>query len=122
MHSNEVAVQQQEKLQPLFIGLKNQALYGCHHEAYPGVRKNISIVICSPVGHEYERCHRAIKQLASTLCKVGFDVLRFDYTGTGDSAGDYEQSDLESWKSDTDRAITFFKNCTGMSLAEPYFS
>lgn len=113
MSSINEATQAQERIQPLFIGANNHALYCCHHEALGEIRKKTPIIICPPLGHEYERCHRAIKQLASALCKIGFDVLRFDYFGTGDSAGDYEQADFDVWKKDAHKAITFLKNRTG---------
>jgi len=45
------------------------------------------VVLCYPFGQEYMRSHRAFRQLAFLLSKRGFHVFRFDYHGTGDSAG-----------------------------------
>lgn len=114
-----------ERIQPLFIRgngpsvidqkVASKALYACHHEAQTRNKKATPIVICSPLGHEYERCHRAVKQLASALAKVGFDVLRFDYSGTGNSTGEYADADFEDWLDDTHRAIDFLKQRTGVS-------
>ncbi|GAA0856501.1 alpha/beta fold hydrolase [Aliiglaciecola litoralis] len=112
-HNEEFAVKSQEKIQPLFIGFKEESLYGCHHEVLHTFKKATPIIICPPLAHEYERCHRALKQLASALAKAGFNVLRFDYVGTGDSAGHYEQVDFNNWRADTHRAIDFFKQRTG---------
>ena len=46
------------------------------------------VVLAHSVGHEYTRGYRNLQQLAIQLCSAGFDVLRFDYAGTGNSTGD----------------------------------
>lgn len=104
-----------ENIQPLFIGLNDNAIYACHHVAEKSTETQQVVVICPPLGHEYERCHRALKQFASMLTKVGIDVLRFDYRGTGDSAGEYHQHSFASWQQDIHQAIDFIKQRTGVN-------
>ncbi|HVQ29080.1 MAG TPA: alpha/beta hydrolase, partial [Vicinamibacteria bacterium] len=61
--------------------------------------------MCAPAGQEYLRAHRAFLQLAERLAALGFDVLRFDYFGCGDSAGDDHEGRLDVWLENTKAAI-----------------
>lgn len=61
--------------------------------------------MCPPFGQEYLRAHRAFLQLAERLANLGFDVLRFDYFGCGDSAGDNQEGRLDLWLENTKAAI-----------------
>ena len=45
--------------------------------------------------YEYMRTHKAVRQLTMMLAKAGYHLLRFDYFGTGDSAGDGEDVTVE---------------------------
>lgn len=56
---------------------------GWLHEA-PG---STGVVLCAPLGHEAMWSHRAWRHLADEIAAAGMPVLRFDYPGTGDSAG-----------------------------------
>lgn len=77
---------------PFFFG--EPRLYGCLHGAQAGRR---GVVICYPFGSEYIAIHRAARQLASQIARAGLPTLRFDYSGTGDSAGDLEDARLGRW-------------------------
>jgi pimeloyl-ACP methyl ester carboxylesterase len=46
-----------------------------------------------------------MRQLANMLCAAGYHVLRFDYYGTGDSAGDSHDASLHTWGEDIETAI-----------------
>jgi pimeloyl-ACP methyl ester carboxylesterase len=70
-----------------------------------GSKRPFVAVICSPVGHEYERCHRALRQLSANLAEAGFPSLRFDYSGCGDSDGGVEDISPASWPGDVETAI-----------------
>ena len=58
------------------------------------------IVLCNPFGQEAIRCHRMLRVLADRLSRDGLHVLRFDYYGTGDSAGDDHEGDIDGWIDD----------------------
>jgi len=62
-------------------------------------------VICNPFGQEYMRSHRSLRELANRLAQSGFHVLRFDYHGCGDSAGESDEGTLEQWQSDIAAAV-----------------
>lgn len=51
-------------------------------------RRNVAVVMCRPLGYEALCTYPTYTQLAHTLAAAGFDVVRFDYHGAGDSAGD----------------------------------
>lgn len=80
------------------------ALFGSYHPPHSSVRPS-AVVLCPPYGHEYVQSHRAFRLLAERLAEAGFPTLRFDYRGTGDSAGDAEDADLDAWREDL-RAAT----------------
>ena len=60
---------------------------------------------CQPLGHEYIRAHRTFNQLAAGLARAGFPVLRFDYSGTGDSSGADEMGSVKRWMADVREAM-----------------
>lgn len=71
-------------------------------------------VICSPIGQEYIRTHWAIRLLANQLARKGVHVLRFDYSGLGDSAGSIEQiASVDQWTTDIGLAINELKKQSG---------
>lgn len=100
-------------MNPFFFGSSQQPLFGIHHPA-KGDARGHGVVLCPPIGQEYMRTHRALRQLALQLNKAGFDVLRFDYAGIGDSAGDNTLASLEGWQSDTHTAIDELKDTAGV--------
>ena len=65
---------------------RDGALMGMYH----GVAGHapVGMLLCPPLGQALLRTHRVYRQLAGGLAARGIGVLRFDYRGTGDSAGD----------------------------------
>lgn len=83
------------------FGEPETPLYGVHHAPpldVPGRRH--AVVLCYPLLAEYMRVHRGMVMLAESLARSGFDVLRFDYRGCGDSAGDVAEATLTQWRQD----------------------
>lgn len=84
-------------MEAFFFGESGGQLYGVFHAANAARYRSRSVLLLYPVGQEYMRIHRAYRRLADSLSDLGFDVLRFDYPGTGDSSGTFEQASLMSW-------------------------
>jgi len=57
-------------------------------------------------GHKSE-AHRLFVHVARALCNAGFIVLRFDFRGSGDSDGEFEDMTVLKEVSDASRAISF---------------
>jgi hypothetical protein len=79
---------------PLFFGSK-KALFGfyypCIDDFFKRKKKKAlskgAILLCPPLFMETSNIHLAYQQLGKNLSKSGYDVLRFDYFGTGNSLG-----------------------------------
>ncbi|MGH8821509.1 MAG: alpha/beta fold hydrolase [Rhodoferax sp.] len=68
------------------------------------------------MGYEANCTYEAYTQLAENLANAGFDVLRFDYHGTGDSAGsDADAHRVRAWIDSTTLAIHELKQLAGVS-------
>ena len=75
----------------------------CHHA--PSGTPRAAVLICAPPGPEADRTHRALRLLAQRLAAEGAHVLRFDWTGTGDSAGDFASARVADWHADAIDAL-----------------
>lgn len=93
------------KSEPFFFGPSTKRLFGSYYYPQPPNPKKYGIVLCYPIGPEYVRSHRVIHQLAKRLSAVGFCVLKFDYFGSGDSHGDFEEGNIKQWTEDIFTAI-----------------
>lgn len=98
---------------PLYFGTGPHRLFAMYAPARPGGRHRRAVVICPPWGDEYLCSHRAIRQLAHGLAAVGVDVLRFDYFGTGDSAGEIREASLAGWQDDIEAALDELRDMAG---------
>lgn len=100
--------------EPFFFGADGARLFGIHHEPFArGRNAQTGIVICYPIGQEYVRSHAALAALANRLARAGFHVLRFDYTGSGDSEG--EECELAACKRDIAAAVDELRQGTGVT-------
>ena len=102
-------------IEAFYFGPSGKALFGCHHAPVSGPARDHGVVLCYPMGQEFIRAHRAFRQLALRLSRVGFHVLRFDYYGSGDSAGDSSEGDTRQWISDIATAVDEVKHSLGIS-------
>lgn len=89
---------------PLMFGPAARRLYGAFHPGDNGRFRGLGVVLCSPFAEEASRTHRFFYVLSERLSRAGVDVLRFDYFGTGDSAGDDGDGELDGWCSDLQAA------------------
>jgi exosortase A-associated hydrolase 2 len=98
---------------PMFFGSGARRLFGIYQPGQSGSRAPRAAVLCHPWGQEYIRAHRSMRQLAKMLAATGRDTLRFDYYGTGDSAGEMVEADLAGWESDIEAAIDEVRDTSG---------
>ena len=99
-------------MNPFFFGSSEERLLGVHHPPR-GTPREVGVLLCYPLGQEYMRAHRAFRQLAMILARRGFHVLRFDWFGTGDSAGAAEEGSVVRWIGDARAAIGELKDTAG---------
>ena len=100
--------------QPRWFGDHQRPLFGWLHLP-PAVTRNAALVLCAPFGHEYMVVYRAYRKLAAQLAAAGFPVLRFDYDGTGDSAGlATDAQRISSWQGSIISAVSEIRQTTGI--------
>ncbi len=71
--------------QPLLLDPAGRELFAVYHA--PREPARAGVLICAPFLHEHARSYRLFALLGDALARLGVAVLRFDYHGTGDSAG-----------------------------------
>ena len=83
---------------PVYFGPSERPLFGWLHNAGRAPAASVGLVICSPFGDEAIRTQRTIRHLAEDAARMGIPALRFDYDGTGDSAGnDLDPERVHEW-------------------------
>jgi pimeloyl-ACP methyl ester carboxylesterase len=93
---------------PFYFGTKAHRLFGAYDP--PQGAGGRGVVICHPWAREYLLAYTTLRHLARQLAARGFHALRFDYTGTGDSAGDESDAGQERWLADIGLAIDELKD------------
>jgi len=112
--SNISPASSRPRIAPLLAGDTASAVYAVHYEPPLAVACRGAALICPPYGHEYVRTHRAITRLCESLAHAGCHALKFDYFGTGDSAGDSGTGGIERWIADIQIAAGELKRRAGI--------
>lgn len=90
-----------------FLNLSGERLFGTHHR--PGAPSAAGIVM----GHCFT-CTRhtgILRETASRLAAAGFHVLRFDFSGNGQSQGAFIESSYSKYITEMESAADFLKSC-----------
>jgi pimeloyl-ACP methyl ester carboxylesterase len=88
--------------------------FGWLHEGKPATARGV--VLCQPFGREAMWVHKGWRVFAEALAAAGSPTLRFDYAGTGDSAGESEDGEqIEQWLRSIRSAIAYLKQTTGVT-------
>lgn len=74
----------------------------------------MGVVMCNPLAEEKVIAHRIMVNMARALSRAGIFCLRFDYMGSGDSDGKFEESTIETMLADTKAAVERFRAWTGV--------
>ena len=81
-------------------------LFGFVHEA-PG---DCAVIMCGAVGYEQLCASRSWRELAENIAARGYPVLRFDWSGCGDSLGDdRDPARLSAWRESLTHATTYVR-------------
>lgn len=101
---------------PFYFGDRAHRLFGVYRPPR-GVQgsKARAVLLCNPWGQEYLRAHRSMRQLGHLLGDAGIHVLRFDYFGTGDSAGELSEATLALWRANIVTAVEELLDLSGAS-------
>jgi alpha-beta hydrolase superfamily lysophospholipase len=96
-------------MKPLWFGPEERPLFGWLHAPVDG-RARGAVVLCPALGTEAVNARDAFRRLAERLADRGFVALRFNYDGTGDSAGRQDDPGrTEAWLGDVRAALTFVR-------------
>lgn len=99
---------------PLFFGPDDRRKYAVFQPALGRGSKGRGIVICDALFDEALCAHRALRFASSSLAEARWNSLRFDYYGTGDSAGETADFSLAQALDDIAEAIDELKSTTGL--------
>lgn len=98
-------------MEAYFFGPKDRQLFGAFHEASGS--GGHGVVLAYPGPQEYMQCHYAYRLLAAQLAREGSAVLRFDWSGTGDSAGEADSVSFQQWRDDLLLAVQELTEVSG---------
>lgn len=101
-------------MNPLYFGESKRPLFGLYQAPVAKAARRSGFVLSPAVGHEYLPAWPAFRQLALSLQVAGHHVLRFDFTGQGDSSGANEEGTLEVWRRDLELAVSELKDLAGL--------
>jgi pimeloyl-ACP methyl ester carboxylesterase len=102
-------------LNPFFFGESGKQLFGVYEPAQESSARPTGVLLCNPYGQEAIRVHRIFRVLSDQLARAGCHVMRFDYYGTGDSAGDCVEGCFEQWQADILAAHDELRDTAGVS-------
>ena len=101
--------------EPLYFGTPERPMFGFYHPPVGSRVRGTGVLLCNPLGDDLIRAHRPFRHLAEELAALGFPVLRFDFDGTGDSAGDERDPNrVATWRADVGRAAAELRARSGV--------
>jgi exosortase A-associated hydrolase 2 len=69
----------------------------------------MGMVLCDPFAEEKKSSQKTLAEMGRALAEAGIPTLHFDYRGTGDSAGQFEQYNLDDWREDIGAAVDWVR-------------
>jgi dienelactone hydrolase len=100
-------------IRPLRIGAADRELFAVAYVPPPRNALRGGVLICPPFFHEHFLGYRLISLVAARLAAQGWLCLRFDYFGSGDSAGDEQAFTLRGASADARTALRELRGLVG---------
>jgi len=92
-------------VEPVWFGPSERPLFGWLHRPADG-RVRGGVVLCPPLGIEFQFSQYSYLLVAHGLAALGFLVVRFDYDGTGNSSGgQHDGSRVAAWTASVRHAV-----------------
>lgn len=86
---------------PGFINRRGRQLYTVLQKPPADKDNGRGLLLVPPLGNEQRRTQRPLRSLMQNFSRLGYTLLRFDWTGTANSSGDAESlNDLQAWSDD----------------------
>jgi pimeloyl-ACP methyl ester carboxylesterase len=99
--------------EPFYFGPEARPLFGWVHRAPAPAR--LGLVVCNPFGYEAICTHRVLRHFAQAAAAAGVPALRFEYDGTGNSAGDDREPErLAAWVASVSHAVDALRAHAGV--------
>lgn len=90
---------------PTWFGPKERPLFGWVHLPAQGRARGVA-VFCNPIGREAANALPAVRSACDEVASTGIVALRFDYGGTGDSAGGLDDpGQVDDWVDSVGHAV-----------------
>ncbi len=101
----------------LWFGPTDRPLFGWVHRPADDTAVG-AVVLCPPLAREWTNAHYAYRMLAQLLAAAGMLAVRFDYDGTGDSAGvDGDPARVAAWLASISAAIELARESGSASVS-----
>lgn len=91
--------------EPFFLDRGDRRIFVISRPPRPETRPSHGVIFFAPFAEELNRTRRMTTLLGTALAAAGAQMLAFDFSGTGDSAGDFGDARFEDWIDDGVAAI-----------------
>ncbi len=99
-------------MEPFYFESRDIELLGIYHPAADQNSRR-GMVICPPLLTDLSRSYQSIRVLAEKCAEAGYHVLRFDYSGTSDSFGEWANAGPRNWVKDIGKAAEELSEISG---------
>jgi alpha/beta superfamily hydrolase len=105
---------QRAAAQPLYLDLPAGPVFAVYHAPSPDAPTATAVLLCPPWGWNDITSYRARRAWAEHLADAGHPTLRFDFPGTGDSAGaPGDDGRLAAWRGAVTGATAWLRDAAG---------
>ncbi|MDQ3000595.1 MAG: hypothetical protein M3Y08_04965 [Fibrobacterota bacterium] len=96
-----------------FDGGAGVRLLGFLHRPF-GLARDCGVVYCHPFAEERNQSQGCVVRAARSIAAKGIPVLRFDFSGCGDSEGVLEEASADAWIAEIGAAVDTLRRLTGV--------